>query len=247
MHPLGTPEAQALFRSENQLFSRWLRRSPTLLRDGALGGPHSTYVHQPTRVLFVLKEANDTGARWSSRGADLRQHAAEFAALRSTFPVLLLLAALAHAPDSTFEQTQTRLQDPDSRLHLLESIVLVNLKKTPGGPVCNDRLLGTAVAADGDLLLEQLQLYRPHLTIAGGASVFTLLARLLHAPIATSPGSRPFLRHPTLGLCLSFFHPQATKGHRYLHDLLRDNLAAHGFHSPDSTMKGLEGNRSPRR
>ena len=231
-----SPEAQALFRSENHIFSRWLGRSPGLLRDGALGGPHSTYVHQSTRVLFVLKEANDTNARWSSRGADLRQHAVDFAALRSTFPVLLLLAALAHSPASNFEQTQSSLQDPERRRQLLESIALVNLKKTPGGPVCNDRSLLTAVAADGDLLLQQLELYHPHLTIAGGSSVFSLLARLLNSPITTGPGTRPSLQHPTLGLCLSFFHPQATKGYHFLHDLLRDNLEAHSFHPAAPTM-----------
>lgn len=236
MPSVGTPGSLALFRAENRLFSRWLRRCPTLLRDGALGGPHSTYLEQPTRVLFVLKEANDTGARWSSRGADLRQHAGEFAALRSTFPVLLLLAALAHEPRSTYEQTEARLHALDSRRKLLESIALVNLKKSPGGPVCNDRTLSTAVAGEGDLLLAQLQLYRPHLTIAGGASVFALLAQLLNAPVTTSPGTRPSFRHPTLGLCLSFFHPQATKGYRYLHDLLRDNLAAHAFSAAAPTM-----------
>ena len=240
----GRPvSARALWQAENRIFTVWQHRRPTLLRDGALGGPVSTYIAAPVRLLFALKEPNDSGARWSSTGADLRLHAAAFAELRSTFPVLLLLAHLAQqaATDPSlslpFTEAREQLRNPALRRRILESIALVNLKKTPGGPVCNDRSLVTAVDADGDLLLQQLALYRPHLTIAGGASVHTLLARLtrttLHRP-SHSPShsqARPYFHEPGLGLCLSFYHPQATKGYEHLYTLLRENLLAHSFAS----------------
>ena len=114
----------------------------------------------------------------------------------------------------------------------------MNLKKTPGGPVCEDRSLVTAVQQDGDLLLRQLALYRPHLTIAGGGSVHTLLAQLTGNTVtpAPTPQTRPFFHDPRLGLCLSFFHPQATKGYQFLYDLLRQSLRFHGF-SPASLLQ----------
>ena len=227
--------ARHLWQAENRLFTPWQQRQPTLLRDGALGGVESTYLAQPVRILFALKEPNDSGDRWSSRGADLRLHAPAFADLRSTFPVLLLLALLAQqtaldpALDLSFQSAREQLSDRGRRISLLQSIVLVNLKKTPGGAVCDDRSLVTSVEQTGDLLLRQLALYRPHLTIAGGGSVHTLLAHLTGCQIraAISPGARPFFSEPRLGLCLSFFHPQATKGYEYLYTLLRDSLREH--------------------
>ncbi len=234
----STGPAVALFRAENRIFSRWLQRRPDLLRDGALGGPQSTYTIEPVRVLFVLKEPNDTGGRWSRTGADLRLETEAFARLRSTFPVTLLLAYLArHAADSPappFAAARAQLQDPSLRLQLLRSIALVNLKKTPGGAVCSDRSLISAVTGDGDLLRRQLALYRPHLTIAGGSIVHTLLARLTGQAVrpASTPHARPHFRDPGLGLCLSFFHPQATKGYEYLYTLLHQSLREYGLTLP---------------
>ncbi len=229
--------ARQLWQAENRLFTLWQQRQPTLLRDGALGGEHSTYLTQPLRILFVLKEPNDSGGRWSGNGADLRLHTAAFANLHSTFPVLLLLALLAQqasidpALKLKFNAAREQLRDRNRRIALLESIALVNLKKTPGGPVCNDRSLATSVSSDGDLLLRQLALYHPHLTIAGGSSVHTLLAQLAGRVIepAATPNTRPFFADPRLGLCLSFFHPQATKGYEYLFTLLRESLLLHRF------------------
>ena len=231
MPPLPT-SAHQLWLAEDHLFTLWQQRQPTFLRDGALGGPESTYLAQPIRVLFVLKEPNDSGGRWSSTGADLRLHAAAFADLRSTFPVLLLLALRARQTgDLSFAAAQEQLRDRHRRIALLQSIVLINLKKTPGGPVCNDRSLVLSVQQDGDLLLRQLALYRPHLTIAGGSSVHALLAQLTRNTIApaSSPHTRPFFSDPGLGLCLSFFHPQATKGYQFLYNLLDDCLRFHRF------------------
>lgn len=244
MPALQITTPQTLWRTEDRLFALWERRQPSLLRDGALGGIESTYLQQPVRVLFALKEANDAGSRWSTNGGDLRLHTVAFAALRSTFPVLLLLALLAQyaavspALDLPFEAAREQLRDPLRRRRLLESIVLVNLKKTPGGPVCNDRSLFPAVEQEGDLLLRQLALYRPHLTIAGGSSVYALLARLTGHQVTASisPHLRPFFSDPRLGLCLSFFHPQATKGYEYLFSLLRETLLAHRFRAAPTAI-----------
>ena len=235
-----------LFRAENRIFTAWKRRRPDLLRDGALGGPMSTYLEEPVRVLFALKEPNDSGGRWSQTGADLRSQTEAFASLRSTFPVLLLLALLAQSAanspclDLPFAAAQEQLRNPTARLTLLRSVALVNMKKTPGGAVCNDRSLRTAVQEDGDLLLRQLALYRPHLTIAGGHRVHALLSDLTgHIAEQPAAGSlRPALTDPRLGLCLSFFHPQATKGYCFLYDLLRRNLLAHNF--PSSLAPSLK-------
>ncbi len=230
--PSSPTTARQLWQAENRLFTTWQQREPTLLRDGALGGEHSTYLAQPLRILFALKEPNDSGSRWSSTGADLRLHTSAFADLRSTFPVLLLLALLAqHPADLSFEVAREQLRDRARRVTLLQSIALVNLKKTPGGPVCNDRSLATSIHHNGDLLLQQLTLYHPHLTIAGGSSVHTLLAQLTGNVVrpAFTPQTRPFFHDPRLGLCLSFFHPQATKGYAYLYDLLRESLDLHRF------------------
>ena len=230
----GAPQtSDALFQAENRLFRSWQRRRPDLLRDGALGGPASTFLTAPVRGLFVLKEPNDSGARWSSAGADLRLQTDAFAELRSTFPVLLLLTALAQSPGLAlpFDLARERLREPETRRALLRSIALVNLKKTPGGPVCYHRSLAAAVQQDGDLLNRQLALYRPHLTITGGSSVFALLGELRDHSCATESRAthRPSFADPQLGLCLSFFHPQATKGFRFLYELLRDSLQRNGF------------------
>lgn len=230
----GAPQtAQALFRAENRIFQTWRERSPTLLRDGALGGRESTYLTAPVRVLFVLKEPNDTGERWSGNGADLRLHTRAFADLRSTFPVLLLLAVLAQSPGLSlaFSEARELLRERATRVRLLRSIALVNLKKTPGGAVCKDRTLVQAVSQDGDLLEQQLALYRPHLTIAGGSAVFALLANLFGGSPVPSQNNmgRPAFTDRQLGLCLSFFHPQATKGFQYLFELLRESLDLLGF------------------
>ena len=232
--PPSPATARQLYQAENRLFAEWQQREPSLLRDGALGGPESTYLAQPVRVLFVLKEPNDSGGRWSNAGADLRQHAAAFADLRSTFPVLLLLALRAQqsdqqTPDLSFAAAREHLRSRDHRIALLKSISLVNLKKSPGGPVCNDRSLVTSVQQHGDLLTRQFALYRPHLTIAGGSTVHTLLAHLTRQSVDPSPtpGTRPFFRDKRLGLCLSFFHPQATRGYAWLYNLLHETLALH--------------------
>lgn len=220
--------ATELFRAENRIFARWQRRQPALLRDGALGGLESTYVSAPVRVLFLLKEPNDSGERWSANGADLRLQTDAFAELRSTFPVMLLLTMLLQSPGLglPFSVAREQVRERAVRRGLLRSIAMVNLKKTPGGPVCNDRSLAVAVAAEGDLLREQLALYRPHVTIAGGGTVFSLLAGM-RGRLPVPQGSaerRAVFEDVELGTCVSFFHPQATKGFHTMYELLRESL-----------------------
>ena len=70
------------------------------------------------------------------------------------------------------------------------------------------------------MLQEQLQLYRPYVTIAGG--VFPILRDLMDRTERREEGScYSYFEDETLGVCFDFYHPQQR---HYKNEVLFDDL-----------------------
>jgi hypothetical protein len=68
----------------------------------------------------------------------------------------------------------------DRRSRYTRRIAVMNLKKQPGGSICYRPAVREAAQRDATVLVEQTNLYRPHVTVAAGT--FDVVQRLFDIP-----------------------------------------------------------------
>ena len=176
---------KTLTENENDLFENWSQEvgGKPFVQDGAVD-PES---HENCRVklVFVLKEVNDPdGARW-----DLR----EFLKGGGRASTWNNVARWVEGIETVVERRRThgdfadevipwetlvdrsREQKEEQRKKWLRKIVVVNLKKTPGGGSTDYDELEEAVNRDRIRIEQQLSLYTPDYVIMCGSRVSDLL------------------------------------------------------------------------
>jgi hypothetical protein len=155
--------------AEEALFARWRLSRPDLVADGVVDG--AKYLSSQPRVVFLLKEVNDTSGtgRW-----DLRDYVRGSAKGRTWDNVARWTYAIrSRGADTPWSRAQAIAGS--ERADLLRSIAVVNLKKSPGRYVAVAPAVYQAAVQDRELLREQLALYQPAVTIwcgTDGSSLF---------------------------------------------------------------------------
>jgi hypothetical protein len=196
---------------EDNLFSRWRQHRERFYRDGA--GCH--FEQETMRVLFLLKEGNDEFGDFVDDNdiRDLLSHPKSLATWKNVARWAAL--ALDNALWSNVEHL-TR----DSMPKYLERVVAMNLKKSSGRARTRSKELWEHADADKEFIVEQVNLYRPHLTIACGTYGYMKAID----PSIERQSQRYLLGHPAFGTIVDCYHPQARRSHKLLYENLSSIL-----------------------
>jgi len=158
--------------NEEKLFNRWKRRRPSLVKDGVVN--EESYTQSDTKLLFLLKEANDRGGG----GWDLRDFLQEGARGQTWNNVTRWVRGIRslseEIPWSDLEEIT-----PAQRTQFLRSICVINFKKTPGGGTTDNDELERIAEEDRDYLNEQFSFYNPDLIVCGGSVTEHLFDKLI--------------------------------------------------------------------
>ena len=171
----------------------------------------------PDRLLVILKEPNDPDGKWGASGGDIREFGRS-GGRPATWNNLVRWSALVDNPDLTLAEID--VADSEVRQRHLRRIAVMNLKKRPGRATSVMKDIRSYAEQHWILLQEQLQLYRPYVTIAGG--VFPILRDLMDRTERREEGScYSYFEDETLGVCFDFYHPQQR---HYKNEVLFDDL-----------------------
>ena len=193
---------------EDELFDRWQRECPGLMRDGVVD--EAAYLASQPKILFVLKEGNAQG----ELGLDLREIIADNQRDPTWSPIARWVYGIRNrendiswaklcAGDSGFRGKQTR------------TIVAVNLNKIPGSTRADWRTVRENALQYRRYLCEQFALYAPDLTICcGGDQLADLYWEIVGDQTTTTVKWERttrgiwFLRAPMCGCLLDYVHPE---------------------------------------
>lgn len=163
---------------------------------------------QRLRILFVLKDGNDDVSReWSSQ-TDLRVALPTLGRWATWGEAARWTALLLEG--ASWESVSSKSIGELSSY--LERFAVVNLKKEAGGTSSVDREIKRYVLEDADFIREQIALYKPHLTIAGGTHKWLKRIYDLGAPAIVElgeglPGEYYYTKEKNLGILIDFYHP----------------------------------------
>lgn len=207
--------------SEEALFSRWQQQYPNVfVPDGVVD--ELSYQAAPLKVLFLLKEVNDEdGTSW-----DLREFLKS-----SRYPQTWnnvarwsfgLLSQPRFAPWSSLpEQCGDQF-----RVQWLKSVAVVNVKKVGGGPSSHPTTLREFVENNRESLHQQLLLYRPDVTVCCGTTEYP---SIILSPDEIGKWQQTsngiwYARIKTLGITISYYHPQAHYPANFLYTMLINSV-----------------------
>lgn len=148
-----------LKKAENELLDKWADTIPGFIRDG-LPDPKK-YCSSPVRILFILKEVNG-GQDWDLR--DFLRNGARW----QTWNVVARWAEgiLNHNKDYSWNELSEN--NDERRNHILQNICAINVKKTSGTDVANNRTIKEAAINNSENLKQQIELYKPDIIICCG-------------------------------------------------------------------------------
>jgi hypothetical protein len=214
---------------ENKLFAQWELRRRDLVRDGVVD--EAAFSKSRPKVLFLLKEVNSPG----HGGWDLREFIRRDAGQPQTWDLVTrwVLGIKNIKNDAAWAELETIT--PQQRREALVSVVLMNLKKTPGGQTSNDAELKRVAREDSDLLKQQYRLYDPDLVVCCGSIVAELFEEVIQEPPSGPWAStKRGIRYKQLGsgkYVVGFSHPEARVDHSLLYyglvDAVREILGGH--------------------
>lgn len=167
---LNIQPAASLAEAENALFATWRKQDPSegFTTDGAIDPDE--YARSPIRLVFLLKETNG----WTG---DLRSTLRNGEHASGTwYNLTRWIEGILQLPRITPWSKLEQCPDDERRQQALRKVVVVNLKKTPGGSAANDESIRYAAKRDRQLLSEQLALYAPHFVICCGDIVGNAIA-----------------------------------------------------------------------
>lgn len=199
--------ASMIRKQEEALFAEWTRAARILnfAKDGVVS--ERLYQSSSPKMLFVLKETNDT-----PQDFDLR----EFLSRGGHEPTWGNVARWIIGIQNL--QTEIVWKDievltPERRMQAFSTIAAINMKKSPGGHTTDARLFRKTVARDRDFIRHQIDLYDADLVILCG-SVVAQGYELLYAPTIagrwqTTLRGIPYIEYRPGKFAVSYAHPEA--------------------------------------
>lgn len=195
-----------IFEREEELFKEWEKRRESFVRDGAVS--EHDYLKSCPKIAFILKEANDPGDNF-----DLRQFLRDGACERwqTWNNVARWIHGIRNLPSEEIGLTTEKI-DKGFRREVLRGIVVMNLKKSPGGASTNDADLETVAREDAEYIRKQFAIYDPDITICGGVDTTAeVFQELVHPGMdwrQTRRGIRWYRRNADKCV-VAFHHPAA--------------------------------------
>jgi hypothetical protein len=216
-----------IHESEEELFAKWKQNRPRFVKDGAVDA--DAYRTSSPKLLFVLKEVNDPdGGDW-----DLRQFLRDGGRPRTWNNATRWVEGVRclHQDDISWEKLKEI--DKERRRHALRSIVVINLKKSPGGRTSVPDDLEKIAAEDEIFLKKQFSLYEPDIVICCGTNeIFYRHVLVLDHPPEWKSTHRgiEFHEFKPRKFVVSFSHPEARIAGNLLYygliDALREIIPA---------------------
>lgn len=200
---------------EKELFKEWKKRRESLVADGAVSEQY--YLESCPKIAFILKETNDPGF------CDPRKFLRDGGRWQTWNSVARWVHGIRNLPSEAIGLATKKI-DTAFRREMLGGIVVMNLKKSPGGSSTNDADLEKVAGEDAEYIRMQYALYDPDITICGGeGTTGELLRKVVHPKMSwkqTTGGVRWYWRD-THKCVVEFIHPAArVRTARLLGDLL---------------------------
>jgi hypothetical protein len=134
--------------------------------------PHK-YFKSPYKILWILKEANDTEANeegiigdWDLRGL-ISKGITEYPKWKRTYlPIVYSVWGIFN--DFCQWENMDDYDNANEMLDVLQNIAIINIKKMPGGAKSSDTVISKAYQMFKDILLQQIAVYEPEIIIFGG-------------------------------------------------------------------------------
>jgi hypothetical protein len=211
----------AIAQDEESLFARWRLSRPDFVADGVID--EALYSASAPRLLFLLKEVNDT----SGTGCwDLRDYVRGSAKGRTWDNVARWTYIFRNRNADTPWQCVREITAAE-RGALLQSIAVVNLKKSPGKYEAVEPDIYKAAATDRELLRAQIHIYAPDVTVWCGTDGSSLLAGTMEWRETRRGVS--YCRSSDGKVAIRYSHPSARAADALLfyglHDAVREILA----------------------
>ena len=144
---------------EEELFKQWEKSRRPFVRDGAVS--ERDYQQSKPRIAFILKEANDPG------DIDLREFLRDGGRGYTWNNVARWVHGIRNLP-SEFDGSFYEQIDEGFRREMLGGIVVMNLKKSPGGARTVFKHLETVAREDADIFKSNMPSTIRDITICGG-------------------------------------------------------------------------------
>lgn len=190
---------ESITASEDALFAEWRQTIPSLVSDGVVD--EATFLLNPQRLVFVLKEVNDRrdGGRW-----DLREFVRHHAHTTLWTRIAGWVHGIRRLPGDV-GWDEIRGLNADKRAQALSSICAMNLKKSPGSYVADEAQVAETARRDASLLMRQIALYSPATFIWCGVEPRHLYES--HLRWACTARGVPFARTASGDLIVRYVHP----------------------------------------
>ena len=204
-----------LKNKENYLLDQWAKQVPGFIRDGLPNAEQ--YVLSPIRVLFVLKEVNG-GQDW-----DLREFL-RAGARSQTWNVVARWAEGILNHEKEVKWSELESNNDERRNYILQKICAVNVKKTSGTDVADNKIIKAAAQENKENLRKQIEIYQPDIVICCGTET-PYIKTMDDSPNwrMTSRGIWYFVE--TSGtIVVSYSHPEARTKECLLHYGLLDAI-----------------------
>ena len=202
-----------LIHEENSLLDRWAQTVPGFIRDGVVDA--RKYSNAPVKVLVVLKEVNG-GSDW-----DLRDFLRNGGRSQTWNVVARWIEGIFNI-ERDFSWSELEADNENRRSRVLQHICAINVKKTSGTAVADNKTILEAARRDQKFLAEQIALYCPDLVICGGTVT----------PYIKATNAKPNWKMTTRGIwyyieesgtiVVSYSHPEARTKECLLHYGLTD-------------------------
>lgn len=208
-------DPEELVALENKLLDEWAAQVPGFIRDGVVDA--EKYCEAPIKILVVLKEVNG-GSDWDLRDFLRKGGRAQ------TWNVVARWVQNMFNLDCEPAWSDLNSGNEERRLRVLSSICAINVKKTSGKDVANNKDILAAAVRDREYLKKQIELYRPDIVICGGTE----------KPYVKATNAKPKWKMTARGIwyyveeagtiVISYSHPEARTKECFLHYGLMDAI-----------------------
>ena len=204
-----------LENNENELLDQWAKTVPGFIRDGLPDAKQ--YVISRIRILFVLKEVNG-GKDW-----DLREFLRNGARSQTWNVVARWVEGILNY-EKEFSWDELKDHNEERRNCFLEKICAINVKKTSGIDVSDNKIIKVSANRDKENLRKQIEIYKPDIIICCGTE--TPYVKIMdNSPDwkMTSRGIWYFVEGSGT-IVISYSHPEARTKECLLHYGLLDAI-----------------------
>jgi hypothetical protein len=198
---------KSIAESEDALFAEWRLTRPDLVTDGVVD--EVSWAASRPKVLFLLKEVNSDGkGNW-----DLREQIIRTGIRSETWDNVTRWTIGIRSPEAAIRWDALPKINERLRVQTLNSIAVMNLKKSPGSHTTVPGELKRAAASDRKFIERQFFLYEADIVICCGKSV----ADAIHPIVSCNPENRwtetsrgvPYREYMPSKFLIEYPHPEA--------------------------------------